>query len=329
MDKKRVRYKDTNMDENSDDKYILLPYNRKNVLIKNRDIEQLLKRCGLNVKVHTLSLLQTSLTHKSYIDKSFNFTQEMLDACPDYEHSIPLQKESYEKLEFYGDSVVDKPVREYICERYSDQNEGVFTTLKINIVDTKGLAKFAKATGLTPFIIVSKQVEITDNGLGRASDNFNKILEDVFEAFLGALDRSVIDRNLYEFVRGGVSEYEFTEYMKTYKTPSEQLLWYLLETQIDWGELFCNDTNYKNQLMQYYHKMKWGSPVYGKISHDGPAHKRMYKMCVYDKDGKELTFGKGKKKKDGEQIAAKNALIKFGVIDDDQDEINLSTKIFV
>ena len=315
--------------DNNDEKYVSLPYNRKNILITEEDVESLLSKFGIMTKVYDIDLFRQSLTHKSYIEKNFDFDKKLLDECEDYTISIPLQKKSYEMLEFYGDSIADKYVRRYLCNRYDKEDEGTLTKLKTNIVDTKSFAKFARVLGLTPYIIISKQVEGIDNGLGRSSDEFRKILEDVFEAFLAAIEYGLIDLEEYNKKNNNLDE--FIEFKKTYKSPCEKLIIYLLESQVDFAELLYNDTNYKNRLLQHYHKMQWGFPVYGEEHHDGPAHKREFVMYVLDNENNKIGFGSGKRKKDGEQIAARNALIKLGVIDECEEEntINIMDTMFV
>lgn len=326
--KQKIKYRDGSNIDNPDEKYINLPYNKKNVLVTEEDIEMLLNNFGIKSKVYNLDIFRVALTHKSYIEKNFEFTEEMLKECEDYPDAIELQKRSYETLEFYGDSVADKIVRKYLCDRYPNEDEGVLTKLKTNLVDTNSFAKFARVIGLTPYIIISKQVENMDNGLGRGSEEFRKILEDVFEAFMGAMDRGLIDIDEFNMRTESVEEY--IEFKQNYKSPCEKLIIYLLESQVDFAELFYNDTNYKNRLLQYYHKMQWGFPVYGVESHEGPAHRRLFTMYVLDKDKNKIGFGSGKRKKDGEQIAAKQALIYFGEIDEEEDDvIDISASIFV
>jgi ribonuclease-3 len=324
--KKKVKYKDGTQDEHSDDKYISLPYNKKNILATVSDIENLLAKYGINCKVIDMNVFLTALTHKSYIEKDFDFTKEMYDECEDYPEAIPLQKKSYEMLEFYGDSVADKYVRKYLCTRFHESDEGVLTKLKTKLVDTSSFSNFARKMNLTKYIIISKQVEGMDNGLGRASDEFRKILEDVFEAFIGAMDLSLLD---LELLNKNYTINEYKEFMKTYQSPCEKLIYYLLENYVDFAELLYNDTNYKNQLLQYYHKMQWGNPEYKMEEYDGPAHKRIFKMYVCDNQGKKIGSGTGKRKKDGEQLSAKQALIYLGVIEEDDDVIDLTEELFI
>ena len=288
----------------NDEKQVIIPYNLKNRLATKQDIINILAKYNIFIEVNDLSIYQLAFTHKSYLSK-FNFTKEMLDSCDDYTDSVvPLQKESYERLEFFGDRVIDKIVVKYLYLRYPNEDEGFMTSLKIKIVDCLQLSKFAHEIGLTKFILISKQVENIDNGAGRASKSFKNILEDVFEAFMGALD----------FDAG--------------EAACEKLLVNLLETYVDFAELLCNNTNYKTQLQEYYHKMEWGHPVYKDVSEKSEGHRSSFTMCVYDNNHIEIGRGTGKKKKYGEQFAAKQALIYFGIIGDDDVDI-MNENIFI
>jgi hypothetical protein len=154
----------------------------------------------------------------------------------------------------------------------------------------------SKEIGLGKFFIISKQIESMN---GR---NLQKIHEDVFEAFLGALFHS----NGFE--------------------PAFELMINLLETMIDYAEKLYKDNNYKDTLLRYYHAQKWKFPSYCSIYFEGPPHKRTYIMGVEKPDSKPeqhyknrcAGFGLGMSKKEGEQAAAKMALISYGVLKDDQ-----------
>jgi ribonuclease-3 len=154
----------------------------------------------------------------------------------------------------------------------------------------------SKEIGLEKFFIISKQIESMN---GR---NLDKIHEDVMEAFMGAL-----------FLSNGLE-------------PCMLLLVNLLETTIDYADKLYRDNNYKDRLLRYYHAQKWKFPSYCVIHFEGPPHKRTYIMGVEKSEfnSKEsfktkcAGFGMGASKKEGEQAAAKMALITFGVLKEDQ-----------
>jgi hypothetical protein len=104
------------------------------------------------------------------------------------------------------------------------------------------------------------------------------------------------------------------------------LLLNLLETQIDYSDKLYCDNNYKDNLLRYHHKMKWKFPIYHMICFDGPPHKRIYIMGVEKQNISNtdtiqtrcISYGIGSSKKEGEQNAAKMALIIYGILKEDQ-----------
>ena len=210
----------------------------------------------------------------------------------------------------------------YLLHRYKDEDEGFMTRLQTKIEDKTNLSKMAQEIGLPKFFIISKQIE---NNIGRTS---NKICEDCFEAFLGAL-----------FLSNGFE-------------PSCLFIINLLETCIDYSRKLYLDNNFKDKLLRYFHNMKWGYPKYYLIKEQGPSHKKSFIMgiekpenynttniCInqeflenintsdkisldineYDpKNG--ISYGNGNSKKEGEQKAAKMALIMFNQLNKDQYE---------
>jgi ribonuclease-3 len=257
--------------------------------------------------VNHLEEFQKAFTHKSYIKKDI-FTEEILK-CTRIEMNNPknlmeLRNESYERLEFFGDRVLKIVVSFYLYNRYPQEDEGFMTRLQTKIEDKKNLSILSKELGFGKYFIISKQIELQN---GR---NMEKIHEDVFEAFMGAL-----------FLSNGWE-------------PCCLLILNLLETMIDYSnKLYC-DNNYKDNLLRYHHKMKWKFPEYHMIGYDGPPHKRNYIMGVENpkisnvskknfiktKNWKELciSFGNGYSKREGEQKAAKMSLILYNQLNEDQ-----------
>jgi ribonuclease-3 len=285
-----------------------IPYNLNNILITDTDIINILSKYDVHIgQVNHLKYFHQSFTHKSYVKKDV-FTDEILK-CSKKELGNPdnlleLQPDSYERLEYFGDRVVKIVVSFYLFNRYPHEDEGFMTRLQTKIEDKKNLSILSKELGLGKYFIISKQIDSLN---GR---NMEKIHEDVFEAFMGAL-----------FLSNGFE-------------PCCLLLLNLLETMIDYADKLYCDNNYKDNLLRYHHKMKWSFPEYIMIGHDGPPHKRTYimgvekhdlshsdkKKFIETKNYKELciSFGNGMSKKEGEQKAAKMALILYGHLNKDQ-----------
>ena len=72
----------------------------------------------------------------------------------------------------------------------------------------------------------------------------------------------------------------------------------------------CSDNNYKDQILRYFHELKWQSPKYKLIS----CENKIFNVSLLDNSGNEFTFGTGKTKKEAEQEASKNALNYFNVL---------------
>jgi len=225
--------------------------------------------------------------------------QDILDVLNKYNISIPKINEikyfSYERLEFFGDKVLKLIVSFYLFHRYPKEDEGFMTRLQTKIEDKKNLAIMSKEMGLGKFFIISRQIELMS---GR---NLDKLHEDMFEAFIGAL-----------FLSNGFE-------------PCLYLITNLLETLIDYSEKLYCDNNYKDRLLRLHHQNKWTFPEYIPIYHEGPPHKRKYIMGVKKHDSNStniedmcISYGIGNSKKEGEQYAAKMSLIILGILKEDQ-----------
>ena len=294
-------------DDGTEEVY-LIPYNLNNILISEQEIVDILNRYNVPIgKINHIKYFHQSFTHKSYVKKEV-FTDEIL-TCAKKEmvntaNLMELRNDSYERLEYFGDRVVKIVVSFYLFNRYPLEDEGFMTRLQTKIEDKKNLSILSKELGLGKYFIISKQIDSLN---GR---NMEKIHEDVFEAFMGAL-----------FLSNGFE-------------PCCLLLLNLLETQIDYAEKLYCDNNYKDNLLRYHHKMKWKFPEYHMLGFEGPPHKRSYIMGVENpnldknlkknylsnKNWKELcvSFGNGLSKKEGEQKAAKMSLILYKQLNADQ-----------
>ena len=108
------------------------PYNSNNFLISFDDVMNIMKQNIHNdFKINNLSFYQTAFIHKSYcFMKDYEEYQNDIQA-------LDLQKESYEKMEFLGDSLLNSVISQYLYERYvnyHDIDEGFLTKLKIRFV---------------------------------------------------------------------------------------------------------------------------------------------------------------------------------------------------
>jgi ribonuclease III len=267
---------------------LLIPYNNKNILITPQDVHNILTKFNVSHQVKNINYFQEALTHRSYTIKEYN-----LKDIEKYkkDNILNLFDKSYERLEFLGDTICKASISGYIFQRYPNEDEGFMTRLKTKLENRQAFAKFGKLLGLDRFILISYQLE---QKMGRTSE---KVLEDCFEAFMGAL------------------------YLDSGFDICRNIIINFLENEIDFAEILYNDNNYKDQLLRFYHKNKWSYPVYVDIKAEGPLHCRIYTIGVKDSNGNIAGIGVDHSKRKAEQIASKKAVINFGVIMEDNKEI--------
>ena len=265
---------------------IIIPYNINNVLITEQDIKLLFRKYDIDIDVININLYITALTHKSYVTSEYTrYNYTILKSIKDNmdEDVVDLRQESYERIEFLGDSVIKVIVAKYLYIRYRMESEGFLTKTKTKIENKKTLANFARKLGIDEFMIISKQNE---EAINRDSDKF---LEDVFEGFMGAL-----------FLDQGFDI-------------CERYLTKLLETEIDYADILYIDTNFKDRLQRFFHQNGWQHPVFEDISTDYVNNKKMFTVCVKDNDNKEITRTQETTKKKAEQKSSMLALLKHGL----------------
>ena len=183
---------------------------------------------------------------------------------------------SYERYEFLGDSVLNLIIANLIFLKYPDKEEGYLTRIRTKLVNGKTLAYLAKQINLNQFLIISKNVE---NINGRNND---RILEDVFEAFLCSINTDL--------------GYKY----------AENFVLRLINEHIDFN-LLEEDNNFKDILLRKCQQTMQINPEYELISTTGPAHKKVFTSVVIIK-GIRYKSGTGNTKKESEQNASKHTL---------------------
>jgi ribonuclease III len=190
-------------------------------------------------------------------------------------------RESNERLEFLGDSVLGLVTSEYLYRQNPDEHEGQLTKTKSLLVSKAILSRRALAMGLGRFVLMSHS-EVESGGRQRLS-----ILADAFEAVLGAI---YLDQG-FEAARAFIHR------------------WLLKDSQ----EIASDKrhANWKSHLQEYVQSTFHTHPVYRVRSEMGPDHSKVFMVDVLV--GKRLLgSGKGRNKKDAEQAAARNALDQAG-----------------
>tara|TARA_B110000902_G_scaffold266078_1_gene352449 strand:- start:1127 stop:2335 length:1209 start_codon:yes stop_codon:yes gene_type:complete len=283
-----------------EEEIIPIPYNIHNKLITSNEVINILQKLDVSVgKINDLKVIQQSFVHKSYLEKNIipeNILKKAKKELGNPGNLLELQDKSYERLEYLGDRIIKLCITKYLFLRYPNDDEGFMTKLQTKIEDKRNLAAMSKHLGLDKYFIISRQIE---KKYGR---NLEKIHEDVFEAFMGAL------------------------YMSNGFEPCLLFIINLLETLIDYADKLYCDNNYKDALLRYYHKQEYSYPKYEVIYYEGPPHDRIYLIGVLKHNNSKedsiedrfVGYGIGNSKKIAEQRSAKMSLIIFELLNDDQ-----------
>lgn len=203
-----------------------------------------------------LAVLNEALTHSSYSAEA------------------PGAKD-YERLEFFGDSVLRFVCSEYLLERFPDYDEGQLTAIRSVLVSDKTLAELAQEVGLSKYILLGRQVQMRPSIMARS-----------MEAIFGAVYN---DLGLFE-VQNLVLR-----------------LFGSRATDVDRDEA---KDNFKAQLQEMSQAKGQGVPVYVVENVEGPPHEPIFSVTVAI-EGQEMGSGKGTTKKAAEQMAAKAAVDKI------------------
>ena len=222
------------------------------------DVRVLLKSLELQAK--NIELYLVALTHSS------------ANADKLYTHS------DYERLEFLGDSVVSFASADLIYKLHPEMDQGLMSKLRSYLVCSKSLAHYSREIGLQDYVTVGNSV--SKDQLMKS----DKILEDVFESFVGAIYLDLGLEVAYDFVKRFL--YDDIE-----------------NTGID--ELSDPKTRLQEDIQAEFRD----SVKYKVIDEQGPPHDRTFKVEV-SFNGVVLGVGVGKSKKAAEEAAAKDALSK-------------------
>ena len=112
----------------------------------------------LNYKFKNIELLELALTHKSYSNSNNN-----------------------ERLEYLGDSILNSAISQYLFKRFTNEKEGLLTRMRAYLVKAETLIIKAEEFALGDYIKLSKGTA------NLSKDRKNSILEDAFEAIIGAI----------------------------------------------------------------------------------------------------------------------------------------------
>ena len=213
-----------------------------------------------NIKPNDVSLFEHAFSHSSFVNE------------------IRGNHVDYERIEFIGDGVLDLIVADLIFKNHPKMNQGVMSKLRAALVKRESLANYARKYGLGEAVLLGNGEK--NNG----GSNLDKILEDVFESFIGAIYLDQGFELAYKIVKD-IFSYD--------------VIHYSLEEV----------TDYKSRLQEYVQADTRDCVNYRVIKESGTSQDKSFTVEV-SWDGNVWGVGTGQSKKKAEQNAAKDALSK-------------------
>ncbi|MBJ7618274.1 ribonuclease III [Weissella confusa] len=212
-----------------------------------------------NIHFNDVSLLEEALTQANYINEHPNYTGR-----------------DYQRLEFLGDAVMQQSTAVYLFKRYPDWDEGRLTELRISMVQTRAFAALSREVHLDQYVQLGRGEELS------GARNRDSLLEDLWEAFIGAL---YLDQG-QEVVMNFLSEIMFTK--------------------IDEG-FYDQFVDYKSKLQEHLQRHGSVKIAYTKLSERPVENNEQIFTVEVSVNEQALATGEGKSTKEAEKAAARAA----------------------
>ncbi len=202
-----------------------------------------------------------------------------LHASASKESVSKTYKESNERLEYLGDSVLGMITAAYLFKKYPFKDEGFLTEIRSRMVSRESLNVLGRKLGLDEIIEYENQKRSI---LSRSS-----MYGDALEAFIGAI---YLDKG-FAFTQQFIITKILTQYFD-------------LETVVQ------NNPNFKSILIEW--AQKEGKKTQFSMEEEGLHHNKEFTAFVLI-EGEKIAEGKGYSKKKAEQTAAMKACDVLGL----------------
>ncbi|QIV94102.1 ribonuclease III [Allofrancisella frigidaquae] len=215
------------------------------------DYSRLYRILGYTFKDHTI--LTRALTHRS------------------------KAKKNYERLEFLGDSILGFIIAESLYQKFPKFTEGELSQIRSKLVKGVTLSKLALDYKIDEFVILG--------GSETGSQKREKILEDVFEAVIGAIYLDSDFANVKKVILG----------------------WYAdIFSRLDVDIVKVKDN--KSRLQEILLQNSMSLPAYNIIAISGKDHEQIFEVAAIVKELGFETKAQDTSRKKAEQKAAKEMI---------------------
>lgn len=209
--------------------------------------------------------------------------QELLREALTHSSQADDRLDSNERMEFLGDSVLSVVICQFLYERFPTYLEGEMTRLKSTVVSRKSCSEVVAKLNLIDFIRVGKG---TDNSRAMAGS----IAAGMLEAVIAAI-----------YLDGGLEA-------------ARRFILSVFEPVIMQADANEHQDNFKSVLQQYCQKNFNTTPMYELLDEKGPDHNKCFEIAAVI-NHRRYPGAWSITKKDAEQRAARNALVKLGILE--------------
>ena len=194
-------------------------------------------------------------------------------------HKSLRNTHNYERLEFLGDSLLNIIISEWLYNEYPNDNEGLLTQKRSNLVSKKNLAIIGHELSLINNILLG-------NSINKKNDikAMTNITADVIESIVAAI-----------YIDGGIKNAE--KFIQNYIIQSEK-------------NNTIENINYKGVLIEKCHTLGYESPNFRFKNSNISNKQQLFK--AYVNINNVIYNGSGKTKKNAAVNAARKALKELG-----------------
>jgi ribonuclease-3 len=187
-------------------------------------------------------------------------------------------KDSNERLEYLGDSVLNAVIADYLFRKFPYKDEGFLTKMRSKMVSRDHLNQLAVKLGLNKLLSLTKDPNL----------KFSSMNGDAFEALIGAI---YIDKGFY-----AVQDF---------------ILNRILKFHVDVEKILLTETDFKSKLIEWSQRERQ-EVRFAVVEEQGNGYDKQFVIAVMVQ-GEAVSQAQHFSKKKAEQLSAEAACVKLGV----------------
>lgn len=187
-------------------------------------------------------------------------------------------KDSNERLEYLGDSVLNAVIADYLFRKFPYKDEGFLTKMRSKVVSRDHLNQLAVKLGLNKILSLTNDPNL----------KFSSMNGDAFEALIGAI---YIDKGFY-----AVRDFMLNR---------------ILKFHVDVDKILLTETDFKSKLIEWSQRERQ-EVRFAVVNENGNGYEKQFVIAITVL-GEAVAQAQHFSKKKAEQMAAEAVCIKLGI----------------